>query len=50
MNIQYKLTTDLMHPGVMPRIDVVQGDIDTRSIELSIYEEEYLWKIPENPG
>ena len=48
MNIQYKLTTNLAHPGVMPRIDVVQGDINTRSIKLSFYEEEYLWKIPED--
>lgn len=48
MNIQYKLTTDLMHPGVMPRVDVVQGDVYSRSIELSFYQEEFLWKIPEN--
>lgn len=47
MNIEYKLTTDLMHPGAMPRVDVVQGDINSRTVELSVMAGEYLWKIPE---
>lgn len=48
MMITHKLDMDLQQRGMLPRIDVVQGDANTRELELSLYSNGELWNVPED--
>ena len=47
MKVIYKIKLDMARCGITPRIDAVQGDINTRYLELSLYDSGIAWKIPE---
>lgn len=46
MTITHKLKMDFVHHGVTPRIDVVQGDINSRKIEMALFSGGVSWEIP----
>lgn len=43
----HKLETDLVKRGAMPRIDVVQGDANSRLLEMTMLSNGEAWQIPE---
>lgn len=48
MIITHKLEMDMASRGPMPRIDVVQGDSNTRELELTLLSNGEAWIIPED--
>lgn len=46
MIITHKLEMDLICRTAMPRIDVVQGDSNTRAVELALLSNGEVWEIP----
>ena len=48
MIITHKVKMDLMQREVTPRVDVVQGDICTRVLDLALYSGGKEWEIPQN--
>ena len=47
MMITHKLELDLLRRGSVQRIDVVQGDRNTRQVELTLCADGEPWEIPE---
>lgn len=47
MVIKHQIKMDLARPGIMPRVDAVQGDQYTRQLELSLYANGTAWAVPE---
>lgn len=47
MLIKTKMEMDLAHRSVTPRVDAVQGDTNTRAMEISLYENSAAWVPPE---
>jgi len=50
MIITHKLEMDLARRGAMPKIDAVQGDANTRELELTLLSDGESWTIPEDAG
>lgn len=48
MIITHKLEMDLQQRGMLPRIDVVQGDANTRVLELTLFSNGEVWNVPED--
>lgn len=48
MIITHKLEMDMVSRSVMPRIDVVQGDSNTRRLELTLLSDGDAWPVPED--
>ena len=48
MLVTYKITTDVMNKTVAPVIDAVQGEVNTREIEVEILADGIPLSIPEN--
>lgn len=46
MVFTYKVTMDVLHRGVTPRLDAMQGDIGTRALELFLLADGTPWPIP----
>ena len=47
MIITHKLEMDLVRRGAMPKLDVVQGDSNTRVLELTLYADGEAWTVPD---
>lgn len=47
MIIEHKLQMDLTCRGMIPKIDAVQGDCNTRTVELALQSSGMDWEIPE---
>ena len=47
MIVTHKIKMDLMQRGMTPRVDVVQGDICSRQLELSLFSGGKEWPVPE---
>ena len=47
MVIKHKINMDLIRPGVLQRVDVVQGDQYTRQLEFTLYADGTAWTVPE---
>ena len=48
MVIKHKIKMDFTRPGMLPRVDVVQGDQYARKLELSLYAGGEAWPVPED--
>lgn len=48
MVIEHKLKMDFTKPGVLPRVDMVQGDQYTRRLTIALYANGEAWPVPEN--
>lgn len=48
MIITHKLEMDMASRSAMPRIDVVQGDSNTRKLELTLLSDGDAWPVPED--
>ena len=48
MIITHKISMDFVHPEELRRIEVVQGDCYTRVVEMSLYEDDAAWNVPED--
>lgn len=48
MIINHKVEIDLVRQGVSPKIHVVQGDVYTRKLIISLYSDRRLWRVPED--
>lgn len=46
MMITTKIKMDLQNKGITPRVDAVQGDANTRALELKLYEQGKSWEVP----
>lgn len=46
MIVTHRITKDLVWHGVEPRIDAVQGDANTREVEITLTSEGQLWAPP----
>lgn len=46
MIVTHKITVDLTRGGEMPRVDVVQGDVNTRAVELTLLEGGMAFAVP----
>lgn len=47
MIVTHKIKTDLIRRSVIPQINAVQGDTNTRVIELSLYSDGEEWTVPD---
>lgn len=47
MQIMHKIKMDLGQAGTTPRIAVVQGDANTRCVEITLYASSVAWPVPE---
>lgn len=47
MIITHKLEMDLVRPDALPRMDVVQGDANSRVLELTMLSDGRSWPVPE---
>ena len=47
MKVTHKIIMDLSRHGVAPRIDAVQGDVNSRQIEAHLYTNGVEWNVPE---
>lgn len=47
MIVTYKLEMDLQRREMTPWVNVVQGDVNTRVLELILFSDGEIWKIPE---
>lgn len=47
MIVTHKITMDLTKRGAMPKIDAVQGDSNTRTVEVSLFSDGAAWEVPE---
>lgn len=48
MIVNHKVEMDLINKGGTPRINAVQGDSNTRAIELVLYADGTAWPVPED--
>lgn len=48
MYITHDIEIDLVHPGTTPRVYVKQGDVMSRNVRITLYENGQPWLIPEN--
>ena len=48
MVINHKIKMDLVRQGVTPKINVVQGDVYSRKLIISLLSDGHPWRIPEN--
>lgn len=46
MIVTHKINMNLDRAGVMPRVDVVQGDANTREIQFSLFSGGQAWEVP----
>ena len=46
MIITHKLALDLCRPGSPPRVDAVQGDSNTRKVEITLTSNGVSWQVP----
>ena len=46
MLITSKITIDMYRRGAMPRVDAVQGDSNTRAVEISLKSNGVPWSVP----
>ena len=47
MVIKHKIKMDFTKPGLLPRVDVVQGDQYARKLEIALYAGGEAWPVPE---
>lgn len=46
MKVTSKINIDLRHPNAGVRVDAVQGDVNTRAVEISLFDGGAAWKVP----
>lgn len=46
MIVTHKINMNMDRAGVMPRVDVVQGDANTREIQFSLFSGGQAWEVP----
>lgn len=46
MKVTSKINIDLRHPNPGVRVDAVQGDVNTRAVEISLFDGGSSWKVP----
>jgi hypothetical protein len=47
MIVTTKVKMDIVRKEILPRIDAVQGDANTRTLELLLYAQGKIWTVPE---
>lgn len=48
MNVTHKVSIDLLRPGIEPRINAVQDDKYSRSLEIALFSGGAAWEIPQD--
>lgn len=46
MKVTSKINIDLRHPNPGVRVDAVQGDVNTRAVEISLFDGGAVWTVP----
>ena len=47
MLVTSKINIDLRHPNAGVRVDAVQGDVNTRAVEISLFDGGAVWTVPD---